>query len=167
LEIEKLEIEVHANFQFLNFQLPPTQPFLSFILSDKMEKVRIDKWLWSVRIFKSRTLAADEIKSGKVRIGEHVAKPSDNLVEGQIVFVKKDGFSLELRVKQLIDKRVAAPIAIECYENLTPLEEMNKYKAWFVGKQGIEVRERGTGRPTKRERREIDGFKGDRFEMEW
>ncbi len=132
-----------------------------------MEKVRIDKWLWSVRIYKSRTLAADEIKSGKVRIGEQLAKPSDNLVEGQIVHVKKEGFNLEFLVKKLIDKRVGAPVAIECYENLTPASEMNKYKAWYVGKLGVEVRERGTGRPTKRERREIDDFKGDRFEFEW
>ena len=132
-----------------------------------MEKVRIDKWLWSVRIFKSRTLAADEIKSGKVRIGEHPSKPADNVVVGQTVHVRKDGFSLEFLVKKLIDKRVAALIAVECYDNLTPAEEMNKYKAWYVGKQGTEVRERGAGRPTKRERRDIEGFKGERFELTW
>jgi ribosome-associated heat shock protein Hsp15 len=132
-----------------------------------MEKVRIDKWLWSVRVFKSRTIAADEIKSGKVRIGDHVAKPSDNVQVGQVVQVKKDGFNFEFFVKALIDKRVAAPIAMECYENRTPEAELNKYKEWYVGKQGTEQRERGTGRPTKRERREIDDFKGDRFEMNW
>ena len=132
-----------------------------------MEKVRIDKWLWSVRIFKSRTLASDAIKSGKVRIGETNAKPADSVAVGQVVFVKKDGFSLELLVKKLIDKRVAAPIAVECYDNLTPAEEMNKYKEWYIGKQGTEVRERGAGRPTKRERRDIEGFKGGRFELEW
>ena len=132
-----------------------------------MEKVRIDKWLWSIRIFKSRTLASDAIKSGKVRIGEANAKPADSVVVGQMVFVKKDGFNLELLVKKLIDKRVAAPIAVECYDNLTPAEEMNKYKEWYIGKQGAEVRERGTGRPTKRERRDIEGFKGGRFELEW
>lgn len=132
-----------------------------------MEKVRIDKWLWSVRIFKSRTLAADAIKSGKVRIGEANAKPSDCVVVGQIVHVKKEGFNLEFLVKKLIDKRVAATLAVECYDNLTPVEEMSKYKDWYVGKQGVEFRERGTGRPTKRERRDIDGFKGERFEFEW
>ena len=132
-----------------------------------MEKVRIDKWLWSIRIFKSRTLASDAIKSGKVRIGEANAKPADSVVVGQMVFVKKDGFNLELLVKKLIEKRVAATIAVECYENLTPTEEMNKYKEWYIGKQGAEVRERGTGRPTKRERRDIEGFKGGRFELEW
>lgn len=132
-----------------------------------MEKVRIDKWLWSIRIFKSRTLAADAIKSGKVRIGEANAKPADSVVVGQMVYVKKDGFNLELLVKKLIEKRVAATIAVECYENLTPAEEMNKYKEWYIGKQGAEVRERGTGRPTKRERRDIEGFKGGRFELDW
>jgi ribosome-associated heat shock protein Hsp15 len=132
-----------------------------------MEKVRIDKWLWSIRIFKSRTLAADAIKSGKVRIGEANAKPADSVTVGQMVYVKKDGFNLELLVKKLIEKRVAATIAVECYENLTPVEEMNKYKEWYIGKQGTEVRERGTGRPTKRERREIEGFKDGRFDLDW
>jgi ribosome-associated heat shock protein Hsp15 len=132
-----------------------------------MDKVRIDKWLWSVRIFKSRTLAADAIKSGKVRIGETNLKPADSVSVGQLVVVKKDGFNLEFLVKKLIDKRVGAIIAVECYDNLTPVEEMNKYKEWYVGKQGVEMRERGTGRPTKRERRDIEGFKGDRFELEW
>lgn len=132
-----------------------------------MEKVRIDKWLWSVRIFKSRTLAADAIKSGKVRIGESNSKPADNVTVGQIVYVKKEGFHLEFLVKKLIEKRVAAIIAVECYDNLTPESEMNKYKEWYVGKMGTEVRERGAGRPTKRERRDIESYKGGRFEFEW
>lgn len=129
-----------------------------------MEKVRIDKWLWSVRIYKSRTLAADEIKAGRVRIGETTLKPADSVSTGQVVTVKKEGFIMQFLVKRLIDKRVGAPIAVECYDNLTPQEEMDKYKSWFIGKQGVEVRERGTGRPTKRERREIDGFKDARFD---
>ncbi|MBI5916278.1 MAG: RNA-binding S4 domain-containing protein [Bacteroidetes bacterium] len=129
-----------------------------------MEKVRIDKWLWSVRIFKSRTLAADAIKSGKVRIGESVAKPSDLVGVGQTVFVKKEGFNLEFLVKKLIDQRVGAPLALECFDNLTPVEELGKFSEWFIGKAGVERRGRGTGRPTKRERREIDTFKGDRFD---
>lgn len=129
-----------------------------------MNKVRIDKWLWSVRIFKSRTLAADAIKAGKVKIGETVAKPSDLVDVGQMVYVKKEGFNLQFLVKQLIDKRVGAPLAVECYENLTPEEELNKFNSWFVGKSGTEIRERGTGRPTKRERRDIEGFKDNRFD---
>ncbi|MFQ5447395.1 MAG: RNA-binding S4 domain-containing protein [Saprospiraceae bacterium] len=129
-----------------------------------MEKVRIDKWLWSVRIFKSRTLASGMCKSGKVRIGESVAKPSDLVSVGQMVYVRKEGFDLQFLVKKLIEKRVGALLAQACYENLTPDDELNKYASWFVGKSGIEKRERGTGRPTKRERRDIDQFKGGRFE---
>ena len=129
-----------------------------------MEKVRIDKWLWSVRIFKSRTLAADACKSGKVRIGETVVKPSESVTVGDVVYVRKDGFSLEFLVKQLIEKRVGAALAVECYDNLTPQDELNKYADWFVGKSGTEQRQRGMGRPTKRERREIETFKGDRFD---
>lgn len=129
-----------------------------------MEKVRIDKWLWSVRIFKSRTIASDACKSGKVRIGETVAKPSDSVAVGDMVHVRKEGFNLEFLVKKLIDKRVGAPLAVECYDNLTPADELNKYADWFIGKAGAEKRERGAGRPTKRERREIDGFKGGRFD---
>lgn len=129
-----------------------------------MEKVRIDKWLWSVRIFKSRTLSSDACRSGKVRIGEKILKPSEGVSVGQIVQVRKDGFDLQFEIKELIEKRVGAQIAITCYENLTPEEEMNKYKDWFIGKSGAEQREKGAGRPTKRERRDIDGFKGSWFE---
>ena len=129
-----------------------------------MEKVRIDKWLWSVRIFKSRTMASDACKSGKVQIGESNVKPSEGVSVGKIVHVKKGGFDLTFLVKALIEKRVGAPIAVTCYDNLTPEEEMNKYKNWFIGKSGAEVRERGAGRPTKRERREIDEFKGEWFD---
>ncbi|HFA50202.1 MAG TPA: RNA-binding S4 domain-containing protein [Bacteroidetes bacterium] len=129
-----------------------------------MTKVRIDKWLWSVRIFKSRTLASEACKSGKVRIGEQGVKPSVGVSVGEKVFVKKGGFYLEFLVKKLIEKRVGAALAQECYDNLTPQEELDKYKDWFIGKAGSEQRERGAGRPTKRERREIDEYKEAWFE---
>lgn len=125
-----------------------------------MAKVRIDKWLWSVRIFKSRTLATDACKAGKVRIGEEPVKPAYLITENEIVTVKKDGFNLRYRAIQLIEKRVGAPIAVTCFEDVTPEEEKNKYKAWFLnGIATAEKREKGAGRPTKKERREIDEFK--------
>lgn len=125
-----------------------------------MAKVRIDKWLWSVRIFKSRTLATDACKSGKVRIGEEPVKAAYLLSENEIVTVKKEGFNLRYRAIQLIEKRVGAPIAVTCYEDITPEEEKNKYKAWFLnGLAATEKREKGAGRPTKKERRELDEFK--------
>lgn len=125
----------------------------------EVNKVRIDKWLWSVRIFKSRSLATDACKSGKVKVGVQPAKPSSLLTTGQVVEVKKNGFSLTFRVTRLIEKRVAATLAADCLEDLTPPEELTKYKDWFTGKGGPEFRERGDGRPTKKERREIDEFK--------
>jgi ribosome-associated heat shock protein Hsp15 len=126
-----------------------------------MAKVRIDKWLWSVRVYKTRTLAIDACKMGRVRIGDQPVKPSYLLAEGEVVTVRKDGFNLLYRPLQLIEKRVGAAIAAACYEDLTPEEEKNKYNAWFLneGSPTPEKRERGTGRPTKKARREIDQFK--------
>ena len=128
-----------------------------------LEKVRIDRWLWSVRIFKSRTRATDACKSGKVKIGEKKAKASYLLVRDEVISVYKNGFSLQFKVKDLLNKRVSAVLAQPCYEDLTPAEELNKYKSWYVGKSSNERREKGAGRPTKKERREIDDFKGDTF----
>ncbi len=121
-----------------------------------MDKTRIDKWLWAVRIFKTRTMATDACKAGRVKIGANSTKPSYNVTLDEEVSVKKDGFTFTFKVMGVIEKRVSAPIAQACYINLTPPEEINKYKAWFV-----EVRDRGAGRPTKRDRRDIDIHKDD------
>jgi ribosome-associated heat shock protein Hsp15 len=129
-----------------------------------MEKVRIDKWLWAVRIFKSRTLAGDIVRSGKVRINDSIVKPSTSVSVGDKLTVQKNGFALEYEVVKLIEKRVGAPIAVTCYTDHTPQDELNKYKDWFAGKAGTEFREKGAGRPTKRERRTIEHFKGDEFD---
>ena len=132
-----------------------------------MDKVRIDKWLWSVRIYKSRTIATDACKGGRVKIKGDSVKPSYLLQPGEVVVVRKDGFDFQYKAVQLIQKRVSAPIAQTCYENLTPEAELNKYKEWFIaGKAPAEKRERGTGRPTKKERREIDVFKDEWFNFD-
>ena len=123
------------------------------------KKVRIDKWLWSVRIFKSRSISTNACKSGKVKIGEDNVKASTLIVGGEIISVRKNGFNLVFKVVELIDKRVSATLAQPCYEELTPEEELNKYKDWYIGKAAPERREKGAGRPTKRERRIIDKFK--------
>jgi ribosome-associated heat shock protein Hsp15 len=125
-----------------------------------MEKVRIDKWLWSVRIFKSRTMATDACKGGRVRINGEAVKPSYQMEVQEIITVKKEGFNFQYRALQLIEKRVGAPIAVTCYENITPEAEMNKYNAWFLSAAGsAETREKGAGRPTKKERRDMEKFK--------
>jgi ribosome-associated heat shock protein Hsp15 len=128
-----------------------------------MNKVRIDKWLWSVRIFKSRSISTDAVKSGKVKINDKNAKPSTLIEENEVVQVRKNGFEFLFKVIKIIDKRVGAPLAITCYENITSEEEMNKYKSWFIGKAHAETRDRGMGRPTKKERREIDEYKTEQF----
>ena len=115
--------------------------------------------MWAIRIYKSRSIATDAIRDGKVKMHGEPVKSSAMISIGDVIDVLKDGFRFKYKVVQLIDKRVSAVLAKPCYEDLTPEEELNKYKTWFVGKGGPERRERGTGRPTKRERREIDDFK--------
>lgn len=123
------------------------------------DQVRIDKWLWAVRIFKSRTQATTSCKNGKIKINNKAAKPSSQVVIGDELSVRKNGFDLTFLVKGIIKKRVSATLAAPCYEDLTPDSEKNKYKDWYVGKAAAERREKGMGRPTKRERREIDIYK--------
>lgn len=129
-----------------------------------MKKVRIDKWLWSVRIFKSRTLATNACKSGRVKVEQAPIKASGSVEVGHTVQVRKNGFDLEFRVLKLIEKRVGATLAVECYEDLTPPEELNKFRNWFVGKGQSEVRAKGTGRPTKKDRRELSDYKNFMYE---
>lgn len=124
-----------------------------------LEKVRIDKWLWSVRIFKSRTLATNACKGNDVKVNEVVVKSSYQLERGTTVVVRRNGFHMIYKVIDLLEKRVSANLAEVCYENLTPQEELDKYKNWYVGKAPNEKRARGEGRPTKRERRSIDKWK--------
>jgi ribosome-associated heat shock protein Hsp15 len=132
-----------------------------------MKKVRIDKWLWAVRIFKTRTRSTDALKAGKVKINDKVLKPSYLLEGNETIHLRKENFNLIIKVVALIDRRVSAVLAEPCYKNLTPEEELNKYKNWYVGKGGTEQRDRGTGRPTKRERRNIDDFKMNWVVEDW
>lgn len=133
---------------------------------NSVSRVRLDKWLWSVRLYKSRTMASDACRTGKVRVNELNAKPSMMIVRGDMIQLKKNGFNLSYKVLELIDKRVSATLAAPCIEDLTPQEELSKYKEWYVGKSGVEFREKGDGRPTKKERREIDDFKSLYLELD-
>lgn len=142
--------------------------YFPVLMAEKeIQQVRVDKWLWSVRIFKSRSLATEACKSGKVHVNGSPVKAAFSLTGGEHILARKAGFNFEFEVVKLIEKRVSASLAAECYINKTPDEEMNKYEDWFVGKKGVEYRERGTGRPTKKERRELDDFKVDRFDTDF
>lgn len=124
-----------------------------------MEKVRVDKWLWAVRIFKSRTLAGGVVRSNKVKVNDAIAKPSTQVTIGDRIAVVRNGFNMEYEVVKILEKRVGAPIAVTAYVDHTPEEELSKFKDWFTGRSGGEFREKGSGRPTKRDRRELDEFK--------
>ncbi len=123
------------------------------------KKVRVDKWLWSIRVFKTRTKATDACKKGHISLGDSTIKASYLLVEGDIVTAKKEGFNRVYKVINPIGKRVGAKLAVECYEELTSAEELQKYESWYLAGKGNEYRSKGVGRPTKKERREIDSFK--------
>ncbi|MBK6667307.1 MAG: RNA-binding S4 domain-containing protein [Saprospiraceae bacterium] len=129
-----------------------------------LNKVRLDKWLWAVILFKSRTMATDACKAGKIKLNGHSLKPSFMITVGETIEVKKNGFNLIFKVNQLLEKRVSAVLAAPCFEDLTPADELNKYRDWFTGKAGAEFRDRGEGRPTKKDRREIDEFKDMYFD---
>ena len=131
------------------------------------DKMRIDKWLWCVRLFKSRTKATDACKKGNVTIGENRLKASSLVTPGDIIHLRKDGFNLTFEIKELLPRRVSATLAQPCYENLTPLDELNKFKDWFIGKAAPERREKGAGRPTKKERRDIDHYKDEIYLDSW
>ena len=89
-----------------------------------LKKVRIDKWLWSVRIYKTRTMATDAVRNGRVKIGDKTVKASYLVQRDEVVTVNRNGFNLVFKVVDLIQKRVGAAIAQECYVDLTPAEEL-------------------------------------------
>ena len=129
-------------------------------MPSNLQKVRIDKWLWAVRIFKSRTIATNACKSNKVSIDGQSLKPSSTIVRGMTLNVKKEGYNMVYKVVDLLEKRVSAKVAEPCYENLTTEEELNKFKEWYMhNKTNSEFREKGEGRPTKKDRRNIDKYK--------
>ena len=119
--------------------------------------IRIDKWLWAVRIFKTRSLASDACRSGKVKILDHAVKPSRDIRTGEVVSVSLAPITKTVKVIAPIGNRVSAKLVPGFMEDLTPEAEYDKLKR--LNDKNFEFRERGTGRPTKRERREIEFLK--------
>lgn len=122
-----------------------------------IESVRIDKWLWAVRIYKTRSQASDACKKGKIEIDEQAVKPSRTVSHGDVITVKKPPYTYTYEVKGIIEKRVGAKIAADNYNDLTPEEELLKIKT--IQESAFFIRDRGAGRPTKKERRLIDRLK--------
>ena len=127
-----------------------------------MEKTRVDKWIWAIRLFKTRTAAGKACSAGKVKIEGKSVKASFLIKVGDDVSVQKKGGRVVVKVLKLIEKRVGASIAQQCYEDITPEEEKNKSNIDSVFYDFPHPkRERGSGRPTKKERRTIDRYFGD------
>ena len=119
-------------------------------------EARIDKWLWAARVYKTRTLASDACKNGRITINGALAKPSRTVKVGDQVGVKKSPITYTFGVLQAIEKRVGAKLLPEVFENITPPEQYELLEMNRIS--GFIDRARGTGRPTKKDRRALDDF---------
>ena len=119
-------------------------------------QARIDKWLWAVRIYKTRSIAAEACTKGHMMVRDKAVKPSFRVRVGDIVQVKKSPITYSFKVLQCAENRVGAKLVPELMENVTPAEQ---YEALEMSRiSGFVDRARGTGRPTKKERRSMDTF---------
>lgn len=125
-------------------------------------EARVDKWLWAARIFKTRSMAADACKNGRITKNGVNIKPSHMVKVGETISVRKSPITYSFKILDAIEQRVGAKLIPSVYENVTPkdqyeLLEMNRIS-------GFIDRARGTGRPTKKERRSLDAFMGPSLE---
>ncbi|MFD5215286.1 RNA-binding S4 domain-containing protein [Microbacterium sp. NPDC058345] len=118
---------------------------------ESIKPVRVDSWLWAVRIYKTRSAATTACRAGHVRVNGERTKAAQTVKPGDEVRVRISGFDRILAVRQTLSKRVGAPVAVTAYDDRTPPREPVAMVA---------VRDRGAGRPTKRERRDIDRLRG-------
>ena len=124
-------------------------------------EARLDKWLWAARIYKTRTIAADACKNGRITINGTQAKPSRTVKAGDEVGVRKPPVTYTFRVKQAIEKRVGAKLLPDVLENIT---DAAQYELLEMSKiSGFVNRARGTGRPTIKDRRALDEFTAPTF----
>lgn len=126
-----------------------------------MGEARIDKWLWAARIYKTRTIAAAACKKGQISLNGNQLKPSRMIKVGDVISVKKPPITYSFLVKQTIEKRVGAKLIPEVLENVTPPEQYELLEMNRIS--GFIDRARGTGRPTKKERRSLDEFTAPEF----
>ena len=123
------------------------------------KEARIDKWLWAARIFKTRTLACAACKKGQITMNGVLLKPSRMIKVGETVEVRKPPITYSFRVLQAIEKRVGARLIPEILENVTPPEQYELLEMSRIS--GFLNRAKGTGRPTKKDRRSLDEFAND------
>ena len=121
-----------------------------------MAEARIDKWMWAVRIFKTRTIAAEACKKGRISINGALAKAARTIKPGDVIQVRKPPVTYSFKVLQAIEKRVGAKLVPDVMENVTTPDQ---YELLEMSKiSGFVNRAKGTGRPTKKDRRDLDDF---------
>lgn len=118
-----------------------------------LESTRVDKWVWAIRLFRTRVDATEACRGGHVKVNGRAAKPATAVTVGDRVRVRVHGSDRDVEVVQVIDKRVGAAVAVTCYVDHTPPPPE-------VDRTRVAERERGAGRPTKRDRRRLEGFRG-------
>lgn len=128
------------------------------------EKLRIDKYLWAIRAFKTRSLATDACKAGRVKLAGNTVKPAYVVKVGEVYSVQKGPLKKVIEVLELLERRVDAKTAVKFYKDLTPPEETQSFKSAFLAP--VLTRDRGAGRPTKKDRREIDELQEGWFDEE-
>lgn len=130
-------------------------------MANESEKLRIDKYLWAIRIFKTRSLATEACKAGRVKLNGQNVKPSYVVKVGETYTIQKGIERKMIQVTGLLERRVDAKTAVQYYEDQTPVEETYGFKSVFHAP--VLKRDRGTGRPTKRDRREIDDLQSSEW----
>lgn len=125
------------------------------------EEVRIDKWLWAMRLFKTRSIAADACKKGKIMMSGQNLKPSRTIKVGDIIQIRKSPIIYSFRVLALTENRLGAKLVPEYMENVTTPDQYELLEITKIS--GFINRDKGTGRPTKKNRRDLDEFLSDTF----
>jgi len=126
------------------------------------EKLRIDKYLWAIRAFKTRSISTEACKAGRIKLDGNNLKASHIVKIGEVYTVQKGSDKKIIEVIELLDRRVDAKTAVNFYKDLTPVEDTPAYKSMFH--TANLSRDRGTGRPTKKDRREIDDLQEGWFD---
>ena len=121
-----------------------------------MGEVRIDKWLWAVRVFKTRSLATDACKMNRVSINGQLTKPSRLVKEGDVISVRKPPIEYSFKVLRVLNNRVGAKLVPEYMENVTPKEQYDILELQRLSR--FVDRAKGLGRPTKKDRRDMESF---------
>lgn len=128
-------------------------------VSNDATGVRIDKWLWAVRLFKTRTLAATACNGGHVKLNDKNIKPARELRVGDVIRARVGRLEKIVRVKAILERRIGAKLVTDYLEDLTPAEAYEKARS-DTAAEGVPHRPKGTGRPTKKQRRQLKPFTG-------